>query len=410
MISKLRNYFNEIGPATLITAAFIGPGTVTLCSFSGVEFGYQLLWTILFAIIATIFLQEMSARIGIVTQKSIVQVIKTQINNRFLKVLILLLVISAILIGNSAYQSGNISGAVLGIENVLGHLSISIQDISVNLYPILVGLLAAIAILTMNNYRTLERIFIGLVLLMSLAFLLTAILLRPSITDILGGLFIPSYPINSLLTVVGLIGTTVVPYNLFLHSNLARNKWKDSNKLKFAFRDLVLSVSIGGLISMAIIITAAASNLDSITSVGDLSSGLGTLLGEYSNLIISIGLFAAGFTSAVTAPLAAAFVTCNCLGWNNKLESKYFKGVFLFVLLIGVIVASLNFQLISIIKFAQIVNGILLPIIVGILIWIMNKSNVLGKFVNSTIQNIIGVLIFIFTLGLSLKSIITIFG
>lgn len=410
MISRLRSYFNELGPATLITAAFIGPGTVTLCSISGVEFGYQLLWTILFAIIATILLQEMSARIGIVTQKSIVQVIKAQINNRFIKVLTLLLVISAILIGNSAYQSGNISGAVLGIESVLGKFSLSIQDLSVNLYPILVGLLASVAILTLNSYRTLEKIFIGLVLLMSFAFLITAILLRPSIPDILGGLFIPSYPINSLLTVIGLIGTTVVPYNLFLHSNLARNKWKDSKKLKFALRDLIISVSIGGLISIAIIITAAASNLDSITTVADLSSGLGALLGEYSTLIISIGLFAAGFTSAVTAPLAAAFVTCNCLGWNNNLESKYFKGVFLLVLLIGVLVASLNFQLISIIKFAQIVNGILLPIIVGILIWIMNKSNVLGKYVNNTIQNIAGVLIFLFTLGLSLKTIITIFG
>ncbi len=404
----LNSFFKSIGPATLITAAFIGPGTLTICSIAGVQFGFQLLWTLLLAIIATIFLQEMVMRIGIVSQCSLSEIIRKKTNPTALKIVLIFLIISAILIGNSAYQAGNISGAVLGLETVFNNFNLSIDSLKVNLYPLVIGMIA-VALLYVGNYLTLERILICVVLLMSLCFLSSTVILMPPIKELLNGLLVPQLPKGSLLTVIGLIGTTIVPYNLFLHANLSKEKWKNPKNISNGIWDLIISVSLGGIISLSIIITAAGSNLTSIHHVSDLAIGIEPLLGIHAKTIIGFGLFAAGLTSAITAPLAAAYVTCNCFGWKNSLKSKEFRTLFLIVLVFGVVVSSLDFQLIQVIQFAQITNGILLPIIVGTILIIMNRTDLLGPYVNSRIQNLIGILIFLLTTLLSLKSFLTVF-
>ncbi|MCY4560800.1 MAG: Nramp family divalent metal transporter [Flavobacteriaceae bacterium] len=403
MIQKI---FKNIGPATLITAAFIGPGTVTLCTIAGVDFGYELLWTMVLAILATIFLQEMVARVGIVSQKGISEIIRKNFRSVLGRSILIFLIISAILIGNSAYQAGNISGAVLGLETTLG--DIQYKSVNYKLYPAIIGAIV-IGIVFIGNYKTLEKIFISIVLLMSICFLISVILFSPPIKEIIKGLFIPKIPSGSIFTVIGLIGTTVVPYNLFLHANLSKQKWKSPENIPQSLWDLIISVTVGGVISISIIITAAASNLSDVTNAVDLAIGIEPLMGTYSKFLIGFGLFAAGLTSAITAPLAAAYVACNCFGWNTSFNSMRFKGVFLTVLIFGVLVSSFNIQLIEVIKFAQVTNGILLPIIVGIILLIVNRSDILGRHVNSLIQNVIGFVILILAGILSFRSIYSLF-
>jgi len=118
------SFLKRIGPGPLIAAAFIGPGTVTLCSIAGVQFGFALLWTLLFAIVATGILQEMSARLGLISQKGLSQIIREQIDSPVAKALAVVLIISAVVVGNAAYEAGNISGAVLGLDGVFGALSL----------------------------------------------------------------------------------------------------------------------------------------------------------------------------------------------------------------------------------------------------------------------------------------------
>jgi len=203
-----------------VAAAFIGPGTVTLCSIAGVSYGFGLLWALLFAIIATGFLQEMSARLGLISQKGLSQIIRERIDAPILKMLVVGLIISAVVIGNAAYEAGNIGGAVLGLNGVFGELPLG----SVNLWGAVIGLVAFI-LLYIGSYKVLERVLVGLVIFMSLAFMITAIMTRPDVGELVKGLFIPSAPEDSWLTIVGLIGTTIVPYNLFLHANLVKEKW-----------------------------------------------------------------------------------------------------------------------------------------------------------------------------------------
>jgi len=401
----IKNWFKNIGPGPLVAAAFIGPGTVTLCTIAGVNFGYALLWAMALSIIATITLQEMSARLGIITQKGLSEVIRTEIKHPIFRKLIIILVLSAIVIGNAAYEAGNISGSVLGLETVFKNYTLKVGSLNVNLLSLVIGLVAFM-LLYIGNYKVLEKVLVTLVILMSVAFLITAVLTKPDLTEIFKGIFIPTTPQESILTIVGLIGTTVVPYNLFLHASLVKEKWNQQSDLKHARKDTLIAVVLGGLVSMCIIISAAAIQNQQVTSAADLAMGLEPLFGSYAKYFLALGLFAAGITSTITAALAAAYVATGCLGWETKLKSVRFRAVWMLILFLGVLFSSLGIKPIEIIKFAQAANGMLLPVIAGFLLWIMNRKSVLGDFKNTKLQNAIGFIILAVTIFLGLKSIL----
>lgn len=406
---KLNNWFKNIGPGPLIAAAFIGPGSVTVCTLAGAGFGYALLWALVLSIVATIVLQEMSARLGIITQKGLSDIIRTEIKHPWFKGFVIVLMLSAIVIGNAAYEAGNISGGVLGLQTVLGNPSVNVFGYSINILSIILGGLAFV-LLYLGNYKILERVLLALVILMSLAFLVSAILTKPDVVSIFKGAFVPSFPDNSLLLIIGLIGTTVVPYNLFLHASLVKEKWNKTSDLGLAKKDTIIAVVLGGVVSMAIIVSAASMQGNNISNASDLAKGLEPLFGSFAKYFLAIGLFAAGLTSAITAPLAAAYVASGCFGWSSHLKSKKFQSVWAIVLILGVIFSSVGIKPIDIIKFAQVSNGILLPFMAVILLWLVNKSSVLGAFKNSLKQNILAILILLISILLSVATINKIFN
>ena len=399
----------NIGPGTVIAAAFIGPGTITMCSIAGTMYGLDLMWALLFSLIMTTVLQLTAAKIGLITQKGLSSNLLDSFDNLVFKYLALALVLSAILIGNTAYEAGNISGGVLGVSSIFGQLSYSYNGFIINLYSLLVGLLAFV-ILFVGNRRLIERVLIGLVLIMSLAFLTSAIIVKPDFYLIIEGLFIPKLPEGSLLVVIGLIGTTVVPYNIFLHASLVSDKWSSISDLKFVKIDTLLAVVLGGIISISVMVTASSIGDIKIESASDLALGIEPLFGSFSKLIISLGLFAAGLTSSVTAPLAAAYVTCGCMGWKTNVKSKKFRIVWFIVLFMGISFSSLDFKSIEIIKFAQVANGILLPVIAVFLLVLANNKRLLKSQVNSYLFNLITVIIILFTMFIGIKSILSVIG
>ncbi|MDG1888752.1 MAG: Nramp family divalent metal transporter, partial [Flavobacteriaceae bacterium] len=363
------------------------------------SFGYSLIWAIILSTFSTIVLQEMSLRIGLVTRMNLAEVIRTSIKSVLLNRFIILLIISSILIGNAAYEAGNITGASLGISAI-------INNQSVNYFPILIGLIAFI-ILYQGNYKILERSLISLVLLMSISFFITAIMTKPDITNMLNGIFKPKVNSDNLLIILGLIGTTVVPYNIFLHSSLVSEKWNSIHKLRVARLESFISILLGGLISLSIIITAASVTNQNITGVIDLAKGLEPLYGKFAIYFLGIGLFASGITSSITAPLAAAYVAKSCFGWNDSLKSKRFRMVWIFILIIGVSASMVNINPIEIIKFAQFSNSLLLPIIAIILLWLINNKNIISSEYNYRYQNVLGIFIVIISLILGVKGLIS---
>ena len=399
----MKKILKNLGPGILISAAFIGPGTVTVCSLAGVNFGYSLLWALFISIFACIVLQEMSARLGLITGKGLSECIREELKNPAIRIIILSLIFSAIVIGNAAYEAGNITGAVLGMEAVFTSFSFKIGALNINIWSALIGAIAFI-LLFLGSYKKLEKIFIALVLLMSIAFILTAFLTSPDLSEILSG-FIPGSFDTGLLTIIALVGTTVVPYNLFLHASLVSEKWNGKKHLGVVRKELIFSLILGGLVSMAIVICAAASNIERIEDAGDLAAGLQPLFGSSATVFLAIGLLAAGITSSITAPLAAAYVVKGCLGWKGGMQSKKFKMVWMIIIFLGVIFSSLGIKPVEIIQFAQIANGLVLPVIAIFLFWIVNQRSVLGEDKNNIFQNIIGLVVIALAMFLGVKSI-----
>jgi len=403
---KKRKFF-KFGPGALVTAAFIGPGTITTCSLAGANFGYALLWGMVFSTIATIVLQEMSARLGIISRQGLGEALRKKFSSPVSKVITAVLVISAITIGNAAFQTGNILGASLGLQSIFDTTNIPIAY-----WALITGLLSFI-LLFIGSYKLIERVLIALVILMSITFLTTAIIISPQISELLKGMFIPTIPTGSLLALVGLIGTTVVPYNLFLHSSAVQERWKNAADLPEARLDISVSVILGGLISMAIVVTSAVAFFgtgNTVNSASDLGVQLEPLLGNWAKSVIGLGLFAAGISSAITAPLAAAYATTGILGWKRDLKSLRFRLVWIFILLVGVFFSVIGLKPLEAIVFAQAANGILLPIIATYLLWVMNSKKVMGSNSNKLLSNILGIIVVLVAFGLGIRSLLQVIG
>lgn len=382
-----------MGPGLLVAAAFIGPGTVTTASVAGAGTGYAILWALIFSIFATVILQEMSARLGIVSREGLGEALRTTFENPVVKVAAVLLVVAAIAFGNAAFETGNITGAALGLGALVG--------LSPKVWSLVVGV-AAFALLASGVYKVIERVLVALVVVMSVVFVATAaIVLRPSdIPNILAGVFAPSIPSGALITVVALIGTTVVPYNLFLHASSVQEKWGEETPTRQALAesrtDTTLSIILGGVITLAIMATAAAAFFErgiEITDAGQMAGQLEPLLGAAAKYFFAIGLLAAGLTSAITAPLAAAYATSGALGWERDLKGWKFRSVWAAIIIFGTVFAVLGTSPVQAIVFAQAANGVLLPIVAAFLLVVMNRANLLGEFKNGVVGNILGILV-----------------
>jgi Mn2+/Fe2+ NRAMP family transporter len=402
--------FPKIGPAFLVTAAFIGPGTIITASMAGANYGVSLVWALLFAMFATLILQEMAARLGIVSQQGLGENIRQAIKHPFAKACVVMLVVSAIVVGNGAYQSGNISGASLGLVGVAEQLGFKVAFGAI-IFPIMIGSLAFVLLIT-GSYKVIERALVVLVGLMSIAFIVTFFLSKPQWYELMSSFVAFELPTGATFTVIALIGTTVVPYNLFLHASTASKKWQSVNDISTARKDLLLSIPLGALISVAVLSTAASAFFGqqlSLQSAADIAPALQPLFGDSASLFLGLGLFCAGISSAITAPLAAAFALSGILNLDKNLNAFGFRLTWMIILIIGVVVSSAGFKPVAVIWFAQVANGILLPVISIFLLWIMN-TKVLGEYRNNLWQNIAAAGVILITLLLSGRSLMSAFG
>jgi manganese transport protein len=398
-----RNWKKYLGPGPLVAAAFIGPGTVTVCTLAGVGFGYEMLWALALSMLATIVLQEMAARISLFHQKGLMEVVIENLQNKWVKVFSIGLILMAIVLGNAAYEAGNISGGALGIATLFPMQPLLLGPLKIEFLNILIGLLALILLMS-GSYTAITRYLTALVVLMSLAFLITAGMVKPDFWLLMKG-FVPSIRSESIITVVALVGTTVVPYNLFLHASLVAKKWQSKTDLHYVRVDTVAAVMLGGLVSMAIVVVAAAGKAIEVTNAADLAKGLEPLLGPMATYFMAFGLFAAGITSAITAPLAGSLVIVGCFGWSTRLSSLPMRISMCSIWGLGMVFASFGIKPVQLITSAQLANGMLLPLLSAYILWLINRKAVLGSYTNTWYWNIISFGIWLITLLLGIRSI-----
>ena len=350
-----------------ISAAFIGPGTVTTAAAAGARHGTALLWALLFSTVACLALQEASARLAVATGKPLARTLGELTGRGPAARLVPLGVVGSVVLGCAAFQAGNILGAVAG-AGLAAALSTRVLSVGC-------GLLAA-GILLSGKASTVARILGGVVALMGAAFAACAVELRPPLAEIARGSLVPTLPPGSGLLALGLVGTTVVPYNLFLGSGLARG-----GSLKEARFGLAVAVPLGGLISMAVLMagTACAGPF----SFHGLAQALSDRLGAWAGPFFAFGLFAAGLSSAVTAPLAAALAVRGCFekegrpAWKER--SLPFRAVWAGVLLFGLAFGIAGVKPVPVIILAQALNGVVLPLVAAFLWIAVNDRNLVGR-------------------------------
>ncbi|SHK92642.1 NRAMP family divalent metal transporter [Rhodothermus profundi] len=350
----------------VLTAAFIGPGTVTTAAAAGAHYGLALLWALTFSTLACWTLQEAAARLAICSGLPLAEALRHQFDG-WKGVAVRLLALGAIVLGNAAFEVGNVLGAVAGLELV--------WPVSRPFLVIGIGLLSG-ALLWFGTLRMLPRVLGAFVAFMGLAFLVTALKVHPLDGALLHRLVWPSLPEGAGLLVIGLIGTTVVPYNLFLGSGLAQGE--QLNVTRFG---LTVAIVGGGLISMAILVVGTA--VQGAFTYEALADTLGRTLGDGARVLFALGLFAAGFTSALTAPIAAAITARGLLAdpssGNASEPNRTYRITWLVVWGSGITLSLLDLRPIPAIITAQALNGVLLPV-VAVFLWIAtNDPRLMGR-------------------------------
>lgn len=380
--SPLKSWLSSLGPAFITAALVLGPGSLTVSSIIGANFGYHLIWAVAMAAIFMMVFTEMSARIGMASNQTLL----TTIRQKYGKIVTILVGIGAFLV-TASFQAGNAigSGVALGV----------LTGTSQNFWTILFTLVAISLLFFKDFYKILEKLMLVLVVIMLFSFLTTLIIAKPSFTGIIGGL-VPSIPNGSLLLMIALFATTFSIVGAFYQSYLVQEKgWNQSN-MKEGMKESYSGIIILGLISGMVMMSAAAVLLPqgiAIKSVTDMGKSLEPLYGSWATVIFMIGLWGAAVSSLVGNATIGGALLADALGLGSKLSDKAVRYCIIAVMAIGAIVAVAFGRIpVQLITLAQAVTIIVVPLIGVALYMVANDKKVMGEFKNSSTKNIIGLI------------------
>lgn len=389
--------FKNMGPAAIVTSAFIGPGTITTTTIAGIEFKYSLLWAVLFSGIALAVLMEMAGRIGIISDHDITEAtIASFPKSRAIELIIKGIIIVTLFAVAFGFEAGNLIGGSLGLADALNLPQWGAALIlgGISLYAVAIG--------TAKTLEKLMSIFVGL---MGFIFVLTMILVGPNYGEVLTG-FVPSIPEGATVNAVALIGTTLIGINLLMHAVTTAEKWHGPEHLDDARFDINFNVAIGTVITIAIIVTSATVLYGTgtvVTSPIVFSQMLEPVLGDFARYIGDIGIAAAGLSSAIATPLVMKVVLARMFKWepNDKRASLAAASAVVF----GTIFAMFGTSPTQIIVFASANSGIFLPVVAILIMISANNKELMGEYKNTLLQNILGALATLVTLGLGINSL-----
>lgn len=372
-----RNTLSSVILWSVISAAFIGPGTVTTAVTAGAQFQLQLLWAVTFSTVACILLQEISARItissGLTFGESLVKKFGAS-TGRVLQ----WVVGGSVIFGCAAYEAGNILGAVAGLQ-LLTPIGSTVLTFGVTA--------TSAVILWVGGKNWISNLMMALVVIMGVAFAALAFSQEIAGFDLLSSAVVPVIPDGAEWIVLGLVGTTIVPYNIFIGSGISKGETIPLMRV-----GLAISITIGGLITAAILI--AGVSLEKFSSFAELSEIISRQVGDWGGLALALGLFAAGFSSAITSPYAAALIARTVFGFQRE---GAIRAVWASVLLTGFLFGISGVKPIPVILAVQAINGLVLPLLTLYLILIVNdRSLVPAQHQHGRMYNIV-LLVILFT-------------
>ncbi len=379
----IKKTLRSIGPGFIIASVVLGPGSITVASSIGSEHGYAFLWVVVLAALSMLTYTSMSARFGVMHDKSFLQVITDTYGHWF-----------AVLIGFSAFfsaisfQFGNNLGIGIGMQGLTG--------IDERLWPLIFTPLAIILNFWARDlYKVLERIMMSLVIIMILSFFINMVMAKPNGLAIARGFIPHTFSFHQLDVVAALVATTFSLNGAFYQSYLVQIKgWKPKN-LKGSLKDSYIGIIMLAFISMTIIITSAAALHPArikVHSAADMALQLDALFGRFAKYIFSAGLCAAAFSSLMVNSVMGGGLLADGLGMGPSMNEKAPKIFTSIILLTGMLIAVFfRGDIIYTLIIAQAFSMLAVPLIAIGMFIILNNRKVMGSFRNNTIQNILAV-------------------
>ena len=398
---RLVIFISLMGPGIITGSVDNDAGGITTYSVAGAMYGYQLLWTLIPAFIVLVIVQEMNARMGIVTGKGLADLIR---ENAGVKATFF------IFIGLLTADIGNTTTEFAGIAGSFEVFGVS-KYISVPLSGIFVWL-----IVVKGTYRIVEKIFLVFSLFL-LVYVVSAILGKPQWGEIGTSLIRPQINMNFayIAMVIGIVGTTIAPWMQFYMQSAVIEKGLKIENYKYTMFDVVFG-SIATVVVAFFIIVACASTLHvngiTINEAKDAAMALKPMAGMLSSMVFAFGLFIASVFSATILPIAAAFYICEAFGFEAGVDKIWIEAPEFFILYTGLILVGMliilipNAPLITIIIWSQVLNGIFLPVVLVCMILLINNKEIMGKYTNNTFKNVVGWTAVIVLTGLSLTLLI----
>jgi len=393
---KIAIFLAILGPGIITGSVDNDAGGITTYSVAGALYGYKLIWTLIPAFIVLVIIQEMNARMGIVTGKGLADLIRENAGVRITFFIFIGLLIADI--GNTTTEFAGVAGSlqIFGISKY-----ISVPIIAILIWFLVVN----------GSYRIAERIFL-IFSVSLLMYIVAALMGKPDWPEIGKSLIHPQMEMSarSLEVVIGIIGTTIAPWMQFYMQSSVIEKGIKIRHYKYTLLDILVGC-LATVVVAFFIMVACASTLHVkgivIYEAQDAAMALLPLAGKLSEEIFAFGLFIASVFSATILPLATAFYVCEAFGFEAGIDKKReeapeFYYLYTSIIILGVIIILIpNAPLIMISLWSQIINGLLLPIVLICMILLINNKKIMGKYVNRPIQNIIGWSAVIVIVGLS---------
>jgi Mn2+/Fe2+ NRAMP family transporter len=377
-------FFAILGPGIITGSVDNDAGGITTYSVAGALYGYKLIWTLIPAFIVLIIIQEMNARMGIVTGKGLSDLIRENAGVKVTFVIFVGLLFSGI--GNTTTEFAGVAGS-MEVFNVSKYISVPIT-----------GILVWILVVK-GTYKIAERIFL-IFSVSLLMYVVSALMGKPHWGEIGTSIVHPHMEYNSayLAMVIGIIGTTIAPWMQFYMQSSVIEKGLKMKDFKFTMIDIVIGC-IATVVVAFFIIVACASTLHvngiQINEAKDAALALKPLAGFLASQAFAFGLFIASVFSATILPLATAFYVCEAFGFEAGIDKKWDEAPEFYFLYTAILIVSCviilipNAPLIKITLWSQVLNGMLLPVVLVCMMLLINNKKIMGAYVNKPIYNII---------------------
>lgn len=390
-----------LGPGIITGSVDNDAGGITTYSVAGALYGYNMLWTLIPAFIVLLVIQEMNARMGIVTGKGLADLIRENAGVKITFFIFLGLLIADI--GNTTTEFAGVAGS-LEIFGVSKYITVPLAALTVWI------------LVVKGSYKFAERIFL-IFSVSLLVYIVSAIMGHPQWGDIAHAVVHPTLPVNaqSIAMTIGIVGTTIAPWMQFYMQSSVIEKGLKMKNYKYSIIDIVVGC-IATVVVAFFIMVACGSTLHphgvQINEAKDAAMALSPFAGEFASQVFAFGLFIASIFSATILPLATAFYVCEAFGFEAGIDKKWEEAREFYILYTGILIISAGIillphaPLIIISLWSQVANGLLLPVVLVCMMLIVNNKRIMGKYTNGSTANIVGWGAVALLIGLSLTLLI----